>query len=250
MPIDHKSDEAVKAYLLGTLPEANANEMEEKYFSDRTFFLRLQQREEALIREYLDGRLPRGERSRFENRYLRIPELQRKFEEVRRSHQLREELAGSLFGWRLGAFAGAIAVVLVMVWIYTGKLRQDPVEIAQQKPVETSAPQEYRLSPGIERSSSQSNRIVIVSGRPARLVLELPGVPAPVDCTVRILQINAEAPPTLIWSTSSPVASVPAPGGQQVEVTIDAGVLVRNDYIAEIAGPDGNTLEKYVFRAL
>src|ERR1700690_175760 len=77
------SSEAVRSYLLGTLEEGEAASVEEKYFTDRNFFLFVQGVETALIEDYLSGRLAPSVKSHFEARYLSIPDLRHRGEEVR-----------------------------------------------------------------------------------------------------------------------------------------------------------------------
>ena len=77
------SPEAVRSYLLGTLEEGEAASVEEKYFTDRNFFLFVQGVETALIEDYLSGRLAPSVKGHFEARYLSIPDLRQRVEEVR-----------------------------------------------------------------------------------------------------------------------------------------------------------------------
>src|SRR5882757_5684418 len=80
---EHMYSEPVKAYLLGILDEGKAAEVEQKYFTDRAFFLFAQQEEQRLIEDYLADRLPPAEVRQFELRYLSVPELRDKVEQLR-----------------------------------------------------------------------------------------------------------------------------------------------------------------------
>ena len=81
MPRRHK--ECVKAYLLGFLDEIEAAQIEAKYFADSAYFQWVQDVETELIGDYLAGRLKPEDRGRFESRYLTVPEMRKRLEEVR-----------------------------------------------------------------------------------------------------------------------------------------------------------------------
>jgi len=68
--MDHKSHEAMRAYLLGLLSDDQAASLEEEYFVSRALFLRVQSEETVLIADYLDDRLRGREKRGFETRYL------------------------------------------------------------------------------------------------------------------------------------------------------------------------------------
>src|SRR6266566_694368 len=76
--------EPVRAYLLGKLDDQTASVLEQRYFTDRSFFLRVREIETALIQDYVAGRLASTDKHLFENRYLTVPEMRRRLEEVRR----------------------------------------------------------------------------------------------------------------------------------------------------------------------
>jgi len=73
----------MRSYLLGTLDESTALSVEQRYFTDRHFFLFVQAAETTLIVDYLAGRLEPESRALFESRYLLIPHLKLRLEEIR-----------------------------------------------------------------------------------------------------------------------------------------------------------------------
>ena len=65
--------EPARRYLLGSLPETEANALEEQYFVDSEAFERVWAAENELVDDYAAGRLTPDERRRFEEHYLSSP---------------------------------------------------------------------------------------------------------------------------------------------------------------------------------
>src|SRR5262245_53725294 len=63
-------DEVLRAYLLGLLPEGEADALEELYFGDPEAFDRMRAAEDDLLDDYAAGRLGSTEKGAFESRYL------------------------------------------------------------------------------------------------------------------------------------------------------------------------------------
>jgi len=80
-------DEWLKDYLLGKLPSPQMDAIEESYFAHREVLLVLRDVEDRLIRAYLQDNLPQPDRLLFEARYLHIPELTKRLNEVRSSFE-------------------------------------------------------------------------------------------------------------------------------------------------------------------
>jgi anti-sigma factor RsiW len=68
-------DAALRRYLLGLLPEAEAEPLEEAYFARPEVLERVRGVEDDLLDDYASGRLAPGERGAFEGRYLASPPL-------------------------------------------------------------------------------------------------------------------------------------------------------------------------------
>lgn len=130
MHTDHKSIETMRAYLLGRLPEDEASALEQEYFVNRPFLLKLQSEETALIEDYLDGNLGPAERQSFEKQYLQLPELQRKVEQVRGERRALVQTANPpLWGsWRLGLAAALVVLLGVGIWIYHLRTKEQTKE--------------------------------------------------------------------------------------------------------------------------
>lgn len=73
MNSEHIQADAVKSYLLGTLPDDRASVIEERYFTDAAFFNEIRRIEIDLICEFLDEELTEDEREQFNRRYMQIP---------------------------------------------------------------------------------------------------------------------------------------------------------------------------------
>ena len=79
-------DAAIRSYLLGLMPEAEAEALEEAFLSTPEVWARVRGVEDDLLDDYAAGRLPGEERSAFERRYLATPPLR---ERVRAARALR-----------------------------------------------------------------------------------------------------------------------------------------------------------------
>jgi hypothetical protein len=247
---NHIPDDAVRNYLLGVLPENQASIIEEKYFTDRSFFRHMQASEEELIGEYLAGRLPAPEKNLFERRYLRVPQLQTKLREVRSRHQTPRAVSTAFPRWKALAFAGALGAIAIAVWVSSDFTGSRPAQVAQTPPATQTPIASYRLTPGVQMSPGGAMTRIPrpPAGERVRLILELPGVASPVDSEVRLLSVGADGRTALAWKTQHTVRSQDAPAGQQIEVLLGHEALLPHDYIVEVAAPGGAVREKYLFR--
>src|ERR1700761_3614007 len=73
----------MRDYLLGKLDEQAAEALELQYFTSGAILLRLRRAEEALIRDYLKGRLSSEDRALFEQRCRTLPALATKVNAIR-----------------------------------------------------------------------------------------------------------------------------------------------------------------------
>src|SRR5947209_16385743 len=133
MPMDHKSHEAMRAYLLGLLSDDQGASLEEEYFVSRALFLRVQSEETVLIADYLDDRLRGREKRGFETRYLQTPELRNKVEEARRLRGASRPVVRA-FTWKNPRLGFAVAFTLILglgIWAYQFRLHDRPNSSAQ-----------------------------------------------------------------------------------------------------------------------
>ncbi len=224
----------MKSYLLGTLEENSAASLEERYFTDREFFLFVQAVETALIEDYLADRLAPSVRNRFETRYLSVPGLSRRVEEVR--HKL--ERTHSPVRYTRLLLSATILLICVggpALWIYLGRMRiKVPQPQAGTRPLLATV----TLSPGLLKGENTSAaRIGAPSGRgDIKLLLELPGQRTEVLCSAGISLGLPNGRWKRIWLTPKPVWSTAFTGEQRLVLIIDSSLLARGDYLVEAVG--------------
>lgn len=249
MPMDHISNESMRSYLLGQLPEDQAAALEEEYFSDRDFFLKIQAAETALIAEYLDGRLPTAEKQYFEKRYLQIPLLRRKVEEVRRQRSAIPATRTSVWtSWRI-AFAAVPLIILGLgLWVYRSHLATELV--ASKQPHPTQSVIAIRISPGSVKGldSKPTQFDPPISGLSINLVLELPGQSSPAQCQVRISNVNSDGRWMPVWNSTESLVSSGDGNGQALTVKLEGALFQPGDYVVEATSSDGRIRETYVYR--
>lgn len=249
MSREHISSEPVRSYLLGILDESSAASIEERYFTDRGFFLNVQAAETALIEDYLAGRLAPSIKERFESRYLSVPDLHRRLDEVRERQVPARVVVGQIRYARLRLVAAALLVCLggAAFWLFRDRMRFDSLPASTgSRPVLAT----ISLSPGLLKD--QATRSTQLSALPARgdvrLVLDLPGQTARIVCSAQVSVVTADGTWKRVWSTPQPIWSTPSQGGQELALILDASLLGRGDYLVEVAGTDKQVQETYSFR--
>ncbi|MEO8660264.1 MAG: hypothetical protein ABI693_17480 [Bryobacteraceae bacterium] len=258
----------VQPYLLGTLEPAAAAAFEDKYFADDLLFAELQRTEERLITHYLEGRLSSGDRKLFEARYLRIPELREKLEQVRALHKPR-----SWTHYRLVWAAAAAALVLVtastlLYWtqksptVLTAQNRPPFVPPLSDRPAAAVRPVELRLAPLLTKDAAVTiNKLPAPSAAtPVDVTLELPPHFLIDRAKVTIQRLDANGAGQSVWegtAVPSGAARTRQPkriGGSEEEagnlrtVVLPPGLLTRADYLLNLKTPDGGVIASYYFR--
>lgn len=222
--MDHISSEAMRAYLLGQLSDDEATALEEAYFVNRPFLLKLQSEETALIADYLEGSLKSGEKRSFEKLYLQVPDLQRKVEEARRQRNtLAQAARPSIWPrWRLG-FAAALGVVLgIGIWMYNvhqkGRVQisshvEPPTPVMppqSEKQTPSRAAMAVYLVPGVTQGTGSQVREFKqqLNTDDLYLILELPGQTSAVEAKIEIWSVDSNERLKLAWNSQNPVPSV------------------------------------------
>ena len=243
------SSEPVKSYLLGTLEENLASSIEERYFTDRAFFLFVQAVETALIEDYLAGRLAPSTRSRFEQRYLTVPDLRRRLEEVRGRQALPTAPEGS--GWNIRILLTAAMLLVCFggaaLWVYHDRMRFPALPRSTfVRPVLAT----ISLSPGVVKGEATGMALIRATSEKGdvRLVLELPAQSSPIFCSAQLSVALSDGTWKRVWSTPQPVWSTTFRAGQQLSLNLDSSLLDRGDYQVEVTGADKLIQEAYFFR--
>jgi len=253
MPSDHISNEPMRAYLLGQLPDDQATAFEEEYFVNRAFFLKVQSEETALIADYLDGSLLPAEKQCFESRYLQIPELQRKVEQVRRQRMAVQTAAQPSIwaGGRLAFVAASILLLGLGIWVYRSRLTAQPELVAGVQPGPHSAVT-IHISPGSTKGldSKQVQFEPPARGSTISLILELPGQSSPVRCLVRISIVNPDGRWSPIWNSPEPVVSTAAGERQALTLPLSSSLFQPGDYVVQAWTSDDGLPETYVYRVM
>lgn len=249
MSREHISSEPVRSYLLGILDQDSAASIEDRYFTDRGFFLFVRAAETALIEDYLAGRLAPSIRVRFESRYLSVPDLRRRLNEVRERQVPAPIIVGQL---RYARFRLVVATLLVCLgsaafWLYRDRMRFNSLPTSTgARPVLAT----ISLSPGLLKDqAARSTQLRALSARgDVRLKLDLPGQTTQMFCSAQVSVASPDGTWKRVWSTPQPVWSMPSQGGQELDLVFDASMLGRGDYLVEVDGTDKQVQETYVFR--
>jgi hypothetical protein len=250
MQTKHKISEPVRAYLLGTIDDAEAVKLETRYFTDPSVLHWVQAVESTLIEDYFENRLSSKDKRLFESRYLEVPALRNRVEEVRRQHQLAK--SGSVRAKWLNLRWVAAGILLCLIglgaWFQWSTRRAQPALVARAPLLAPLAVVSLRLSPGVSKGSTEELVELAVPARSrVSLTLELPGRRTIDSYLVRILTIVANGKFSSVW-TSEAVRSVLQDGGSNVTVELDASIFRPADYVVQTIAVTGEILETYEFR--
>jgi hypothetical protein len=164
------NDAAIRRYLLGLLPETEAEAVEEAYFGQPEVFDRVRGVEDDLIDDYVAGRLDGGDAAAFEGRYLASEPRRQRVEAARALRLARPPAASAPVTRRvrwLGplAIAAALAVVVSVVLLTRSRGAQPSSAPSSMARGETPLP-----SPTLEMASPTPSASVLVAA-PGRTVL-------------------------------------------------------------------------------
>jgi len=238
----------VRSYLLGTIEDGEAARVEERYFTDRRFFLFVHAIETRLIEDYLDGRLTPPAKHLFEARYLEVPDLRERVEEIRGKQVLNATNARRVRTW-LFVVAAAIMLACIgigVLWLQRNSRRtEQPSVIAETRPVIAT----LSLTPGLLKGAgSVAAKLGPLTGRgDVRLVLELPGQHTPMLVNAWVSVATSDGAWRRVWSAPKPIRPLPGATGQQVTLTLDSSLLPSGDYLVEIVSLDERVHESYSF---
>lgn len=269
-------EETIRRYLLGRLPEAEAETVEDAYFGEPEVFERVRGAEDDLIDDYVAGRLDRADSVAFEARYLASEPLRQRVDAARALRRARPSGEAPAAMTRhvrwLGplAIAAAIAVAVAGVLLVMKARAPQPASpqpslarsetpapspSAAASPSPTASPSAsplagrhilLALSPTLLRGEGGGAAEARIPPRTDFVVLRLQLQPSEVEGVTAPLQVAVETVEgTRVWS--GPAQQVPDHENLAAEVAVPAARLAPADYLVTLdAGRE--TLHRYFFR--
>ncbi len=225
-----------------------ADALEEQYFTDRTVLLQLRAVETELIQDYLAGRLSPVERGLFEGRYLRIPELLQRVEEVRASmpaaapqlptlvpRETRRAPGGMLKGF---LFAVAAAASVCLVWVFRHPAPTAMVAVGTiRKPAQITG-KSIRLQGGVSMGTEQAARLELGGDAPTiQFRLVLPPGAAGAECSVKLSRKDRDGELNVVWESPAPMHSARVGDAWELTVDLPTALAKRGEHVFEVGWP-------------
>lgn len=258
MSIANTWNQKAVGYLLGTLPDAERDDFEDRYFSHDDLHEQLLAIEEELIDDYVHNHLDPDARAAFESRFLQSPERLKRIEFARALAATTappRSAWASLFSRTLAVFArkpvvlaGAVSAavaILLLLALLPRALRQVPLAptnpssaglstdkksvpaVATQTPSDTPPLLAFAIVAGT-RSSGPGNRISIPPGS-YRVALNLALDPDPGLPRYEAVVANAEG--NEVWRQRNLSITASA-----VTVTLPSQLLTPGSYSVKLTG--------------
>ena len=278
MQLDHKEQESLRQYLLGSLPPEEIAALEERLLTDDVFYDELLMVEDELIDQYLSGEQSATERQSFEAHFAVAPERKQK---VRFARALKRYLNNtneaeaqavviaepSLSKTFSAADSGAgkrsffsflpenpiltyslaaafVLVIGVVSWVAVKQLRST----GSHEPGQVLA---VVLTPGLNRSidGGEIKKISIPAGTDTiELRLELPKAEY---ATYRAEVLRSDQ---TILATIDGLKPATANAKASITVALSASLIKRDDYSVKLAGKRSDSVYEdvasYIFRVL
>jgi anti-sigma factor RsiW len=246
-----KKERQIIRYLLGDLPEEEKTELEERFFSDDTYFEQVLALEDELIDDYVHGELSRPERERFERYFLTSSQRRHRVEFARALMRTVSEApaAGAsgpaiarpepvwwqaLLAWlrpqslaiKFSLAATALAVVLIGSWLIVGAMRLRTQLEQLQAERQALRRQEQQLQQQIAKQSARSDELAMQLERErdqsARLEQELARLKPSQPFLVSFI-----LSPGLVRDTDVPKRLVIPHAAQQLQLQLDLDEVER-----------------------
>jgi len=271
------SDADIRRYLLGHVPETDAEALEEAYFARAEVLERIRAVEDDLLDDYAAGRLGPADTASFEARYLASKPLRQR---VMAARALRLAAPTAVQPSRLTsrrvvrwtgplAIAAGVATAIAASWLWQSR---EPQSIASAPPpslvrverpttgptaspspaasASPSAPATSRLvlalSPTLLRGDGGPAQVRIPPGT-ATLVLELQGDPSVVPRGARLGASIETVEGERVWSGAARPAAGASRSGLVASASVPAERLAPADYLLTLTA-GGETLYRYFFR--
>jgi hypothetical protein len=279
-------DTVIRRYLLGFLPEEEAEALEEAYLAHPEVWERVRGVEDDLLDDHASGRLGPGEKGAFESRYLAFPRLRERVVAARALRMARADarvpparvVAARPTRWRvpLAIAAGLLlAVVGLSIWPSPAPPRTatsappTPATGSQSPVPPVSASMRALPGPTLTATFEPGVRPVVLAlspvllrgeDRPVELrvprdadtvVLELEGDPAILPRPARALEASiktVEGKP--VWRGEARRVSDARRPSLLATARVPAARLVPGDYLVTMSARGSeDTLHSYFFRA-
>lgn len=277
----HLDEAGIRRYLLGLLPEPEAEAVEAEYFASPEALERVRGVEDDLLDDYAAGRLGAGEAQAFERRYFATPALRQRVM-VARALRLAQGAPSSVAVRRLAvrrlrrwqgplAIAAGLVVAVVVSWLFRPDARQPTVasippasvagaETPAPGPTPTASPPSvaspgppavrrlvFALSPVLLRSQG-GPKDLRVPPRTDAVVLELEGDPAAVPAGgARLSVVIDTVEGRRVWSGQIRRLGNADRPSVLASVPVPAARLGPGDYLLTLSAGD-QTLYRYFFR--
>jgi hypothetical protein len=245
-------------YLLGALPEAEREAVEEGLFDEDPFHEELRAAIDDLIHDYLTGALSDEDRRRFETHFLASPLRRQSFEFVRALQGAADRASGARPETttlrRNRAFIGGLAAAAVTALVLLGLLWWRPEPGTVQT---TSAP---TPSPSTEppARSTEPPIVHLSPDAPRRADIDVPASASSVRFEVAVARGYRSFSAVLqnsqgreIWRSDG----LTTKGGRPLTFSVPAALLSATEYVLALEGelvrgqpPDGDATTRYVLR--
>lgn len=272
------NENAIRHYLLGQLPEAEAEAIEESYFAEPEAFDRVRGVEDDMIDDYVAGRLGRADVGAFEARYLAREPLRQRVDAARalrraaRAAPARPGAVRSLRWMAPLAIAAALAVAITgaVLALRTREPRpaSAPTSLAHAEMPAPSATPSATPTAGPSAAASPSagplagRRILLalsptllrgeggaaearIPPRTDWLVLQLQVLPSEVLGVTRLDALVETVEGARVWSGAA--ERVQDRENLAAQVAVPVARLAPGDYLVTLSG-GGETLHRYFFR--
>ena len=118
----HSDHDQLAPYLLGTLPDGPRQQIDDRLLTDEPLFEALRATENELAYDYALGLLDAGDRTRFEQRFLKNPEVQRRVDTARGILETANAIDGRPAGLAAGRWStwmslAAASLLLATSWL-------------------------------------------------------------------------------------------------------------------------------------
>ncbi len=157
---------AVRRYLLGTATDGESAALERQYLGDESVLEAIAALEDALIEDYLDGRLDPAAHEQFERHYLASPRHRARVEAVRRLTPAPRRAVGSP-RWAIVATAAVLAIAVAGVsWFSRRPAATASISQPTGRPPSSAPPRVFAFSvpPLAVRGAADRPSLVIPGG--------------------------------------------------------------------------------------